>query len=134
MIGAPAPDLTITGEVGPALKRAAGGVMLHATGSRLDKVEGELAQALAAGLSVASTCEELAFPWLRNREIAERLDRLAEKKKVALLGTGVNPGFVMDRLPGLLGQAVGPVERLRCLRVVSQCFQQTMNTRLFGKN
>jgi hypothetical protein len=117
VLGAPAPDLVVTSDPG-ALKKAAGGVLLHATSSRLEQVEGELAQALAAGLSVVSTCEELSFPWLRNRELAERLDRLAEKRQVALLGTGVNPGFVLDRLPVLLGQMVGPVERVSCLRVV----------------
>ena len=118
VLGCPAPDVRITGDAAVALKRAAGGVMLHATQSRLDQVEGELAQALSAGLCVVSTCEELAYPWLRNPEIATRLDKIAEKRKVALLGTGVNPGFVLDRLPATLGQIVGPVDRVRCLRVV----------------
>ena len=41
-----------------------------------------------------------------------------KKKKVALLGTGVNPGFVLDRLPATLGSVVGQVERVRALRIV----------------
>ncbi|MBS2023662.1 MAG: dihydrodipicolinate reductase [Deltaproteobacteria bacterium] len=114
----PAPDLVITSDVAAALKKAQGGVMVHATGSRLDAVEGELAQALSAGLCVASTCEELAYPWLRHPEIAERLDRIAQKRKVALLGTGVNPGFVLDRLPATLGAVTGPVRMVRAERVV----------------
>ena len=118
LLEAPAPDLLVTRDAPAALKKAAGGVMLHATQSRLEQVEGELAQALSAGVSVVSTCEELAYPWLRNPEIAERLDKIAQKKKVALLGTGVNPGFVLDRLPATLGSVVGQVERVRALRVV----------------
>src|SRR5207237_1722591 len=75
-------------------------------------------QGLSAGLSVVSTCEELSYPWLRHPEIAERLDKIAERRKVALLGTGVNPGFVLDRLPATLGSVVGRVDRVRALRVV----------------
>jgi 4-hydroxy-tetrahydrodipicolinate reductase len=118
VVDAPAPDLVVGGDAAQGLKKATGGVMLHATFSRLDRVEGELAQALSAGVSVVSTCEELSYPWLRNPEIAGRLDRIAEKRKVALLGTGANPGFVLDRLPATLGQVVGPVDRVRALRVV----------------
>jgi 2,4-diaminopentanoate dehydrogenase len=118
VLACPAPELEISGDAAAALKKAQGGVLLHATSSRLAQVEGELAQACSAGLSVASTCEELAYPWLANPEIADRLDRIAQKRKVALLGTGVNPGFVFDRLVATLSHAVGPIDRIKCLRVV----------------
>jgi hypothetical protein len=118
IVDAPAPDIVITSDANLALGRGKGGILFHATGSRLDRVEGELAQALTAGLSVISTCEELSYPWLRNPEIAERLDRIAEKRKVSLLGTGVNPGFVLDRLPATLGSVVGRVDRVKALRIV----------------
>ena len=118
VLDAPGPDIIISSDASAELRKAAGGILLHATGSRLDGVEGELAQALSAGLSVVSTCEELSYPWLRHPEIAERLDKLAQKRKVALLGTGVNPGFVMDRLPATLGSVCGRVDRVRAVRVV----------------
>ena len=118
VVDAPAPDITITSDAAAALKQSQRAVLLHATGSRLDRVEGELAQALSAGLAVVSTCEELSYPWLRHPEIAERLDRIAERRKVALLGTGVNPGFVLDRLPATLGNVVGRVDRVQANRVV----------------
>ena len=118
VLDAPAPDVIVGKDAVAELRKAAGGVLLHATGSRLDAVEGELAQALTAGLSVVSTCEELSYPWLRHPEIAERLDKLAQKRKLALLGTGVNPGFVMDRLPATLGAVCGRIDRVRVTRVV----------------
>src|SRR5436190_9766992 len=118
VVDAPAPEITITPDAAAALKQSQRAVLLHATGSRLDRVEGELAQALSAGLAVVSTCEELSYPWLRHPEIAERLDKLAQKRKRALLGTGVNPGFVMDRLPATLGAVCGRVDRVRVTRVV----------------
>ncbi|HWT85607.1 MAG TPA: dihydrodipicolinate reductase, partial [Myxococcales bacterium] len=118
VVDAPCPEVIIGSDAAAEMKKAQGGVLLHATGSRLDRVEGELAQALTAGLCVVSTCEELSYPWLRHPEIAERLDKLAQKRKLALLGTGVNPGFVMDRLPATLGAVCGPVERVHVKRVV----------------
>ncbi len=118
VLDCPAPDVIVGDDAVVEMKKAAGGILLHATGSRLDLVEGELAQALSAGLSVVSTCEELSYPWLRHPEIAERLDKIAERRKVALLGTGVNPGFVLDRLPATLGAVCGRVDRVSCVRVV----------------
>jgi len=118
VIDAPAPDVIIGSDAAGEMKKATGGVLLHATGSRLDEVEGELAQAVTAGLSVVSTCEELSYPWLRHPEIAERLDKLAQKRKVAILGTGVNPGFVMDRLPATMAAVCGRIERVNVIRVV----------------
>src|SRR3954467_13391671 len=105
VVDAPAPDIVITADANVALGRGKGGILLHATGSRLDRVEGGLAQALTPGLSGLRTCEERSYPWLRHPEIAERLDRIADKRKVSLLGTGVNPGFVLDRLPARPGSA-----------------------------
>src|SRR6202171_2007 len=70
VIDAPAPDVIIASDSTAEMRKAQGGVLLHATGSRLDQVEGELAQALTAGLSIVSTCEELSYPWLRHPEIA----------------------------------------------------------------
>ena len=132
ILDCPAPDITISDDAAAALKKAPGGVMLHATGSRLDRIEGELAQGLSAGLSVVSTCEELAYPWLRHPEIAERLDRIAERRKVALLGTGVNPGFVLDRLPATLGAVCGRIDRVRCLRIVDSRTRRAQLQRKVG--
>lgn len=118
LVGIPAPDVIVTNVADDAFRAAQGGLLLHATGSRLAKVVPELESALRAGLSVVSTCEELAFPWVSDPEVADRLDRLAQKKGVAIIGLGVNPGFVLDRLLATLGQVSGRVERVEGLRVV----------------
>jgi len=118
VLGVPAPDAAVARDPEALLKAGRGGVVLHATRSRLEEVLPELARAVRAGMSVVSTCEELAWPWLRGEEAAEELDRLCEEQNVAVLGTGVNPGFVLDRLPALLGQAATAVRHARALRVV----------------
>src|SRR2546423_4471313 len=99
VVDAPTPEFIIGSDAGAEMRKAQGGILLHATGSRLDRIEGELAQALTAGLCVVSTCEELSYPWLRHPEIAERLDRLAHERKLALLGTGVKPVLRIEALP-----------------------------------
>jgi len=113
-----APDLPIATDAAPLLARARGGVLLHATGSRLDAVLPQLEQAVRAGVSVVSTCEELAYPRLRHEEAANALDALCERQGVAVVGTGVNPGFVLDRLPAFAAQVAGEVRHVRALRVV----------------
>lgn len=54
---------------------------------------------LERGACVVSTCEELSWPYLRHADLARDLDGLARKTGGRLLGTGVNPGFLMDAFP-----------------------------------
>jgi hypothetical protein len=132
VIGAAAPALAIASDPREAYAAAKGGVVLLATGSRFDEVRPELERAVEAGLSVISTCEELAYPFLDHEEEASALDRLAEEHDVAILGTGVNPGFVLDRLPAVLGQVTGPVRHLRGVRVVDAARRRTALLRKIG--
>ncbi len=118
VLGVQAPPLAITEDLADVAAAARGGVVLQATRSRFDEVLPELQEAVGAGLHVVSTCEELAWPWLRNEEEAAALDRLCHDRNVAVLGTGVNPGFVLDRLPALLAQVTGPVRHVRGVRIV----------------
>ena len=74
-------------------------VVLHSTQSHLENVMPQLKQCLEARASVVSTCEELLFPSVRQPKLARELDTMARSKEVVVLGTGVNPGFVMDTLP-----------------------------------
>ena len=88
-------DVRISATLGGA--KGKGAVLLHATGSRLEAVLEELLDAVRQGHPVVSTCEELSFPFLRHPELAERLERAAQRSGVSVVGTGINPGFVFDR-------------------------------------
>ncbi|HZN94675.1 MAG TPA: dihydrodipicolinate reductase [Myxococcales bacterium] len=101
-----------------AVGKTRGAVLLHATGSRLPQVMEQLLEAAEHGMSVVSTCEELSFPFLKYPELAQRLERAAQKAGVTVLGTGVNPGFVLDRLVAVAGQVCGEVRRAVATRVV----------------
>jgi 4-hydroxy-tetrahydrodipicolinate reductase len=53
----------------------------------------------------------------KNRSLAKKIDALAKKAKVAVLGTGVNPGFAMDALPIALSGVCERVDSVRVDRV-----------------
>jgi 4-hydroxy-tetrahydrodipicolinate reductase len=93
-------------------------VVLLCTGSRLDSVAPQIEEAIAAGLHVVSTCEELSFPDLRHAGLARTLDAKAKERGVAVLGTGVNPGLVMDRLALAAAGGCVSVEKVKVTRVV----------------
>jgi len=107
-------------------------VLLHATGSRLEAVADELLDAVRQGHPVVSTCEELSFPFLRHPELAEKLERAAARAGVSVVGTGVNPGFVLDRLVATLGQTVGTVRHVHATRSVDAAARQEAFQRKVG--
>jgi 4-hydroxy-tetrahydrodipicolinate reductase len=71
------------------------------TSSQLEKCAQTFRDLLGRGMSVVSTCEELCYPYLRHKKLAAELDVLARDGRGRLLGTGVNPGFLMDAFPVL---------------------------------
>ena len=90
-------------------------VVCHSTGSRLREVSSQLKDLLGRGAHVVSTCEELSFPI--DKAIREELDQAARAKNVTLLGTGVNPGFVMDKLPLTITLVCQKVESVDIIRI-----------------
>lgn len=68
-------------------------------------------------LAIVSTCEELVWPWLRHRELALTLQERALRGGGRLLGTGVNPGFVMDALPLFATAVCKTVRGVRVYRI-----------------
>jgi 4-hydroxy-tetrahydrodipicolinate reductase len=87
------------------------------TSSDLERCMETFRALLVRGLTVVSTCEELAWPWLRHPVLAQELDELAIRHGGRLLGTGVNPGFLMDALPVMVTSACSAVRAVRVWRV-----------------
>jgi len=110
--------LPVKGEAAEALAEARPDVVLHATGSYLPAVEGQLLKIAQAGAHLVSTCEELSYPFYRYPEMSRELNAAAQAQGVVLLGTGVNPGFVMDRLVATLLGACQRVKWIGVTRVV----------------
>ena len=87
-------------------------VAVVATASRLEAVAPLVRDLLQAGVAVLSTCEELVWPWYAHGELAAELDEQARQADRAVLGVGVNPGFVLDVLPVVLATMVRRVHRV----------------------
>jgi len=113
-----APDVPVAPNGSTAYRRARGGVAFICTGSLLEEVSTEIEAAVRAGLHVVSSCEELVNAGFVDPELADLIDRSARRSGVGVLGTGVNPGFILDRLPVTLGAVVGEVRRVEAVRVV----------------
>jgi len=94
-------------------------VALHATSSFLKDVYPQLVQLIRHDLNVISTCEELAYPYVVDESLALSLDRLAKERGVTVLGTGVNPGFLMDTLPIALSGVCQEVKQIKVERVIN---------------
>jgi 4-hydroxy-tetrahydrodipicolinate reductase len=76
-------------------------IVCHTTMSYLRQTYDQFAQILKHGVNIVSTCEELAYPYATEDggKYAEKLDKIAKESGGTLLGTGINPGFLMDTLP-----------------------------------
>lgn len=91
--------------------------LIAAAGSRLDEVGPKILQAMEAGSNVICLAEELAYPWAASPELAESIDELAHAHGVTVLGTGLNPGFIMDTMVLALTGCCLDVERIRVTRI-----------------
>lgn len=87
------------------------------TSSDLPRCEPTFREILEHGKPVVSTCEELIYPWLRHKALADRLHELAVKTGGRLLGTGVNPGFMMDTLPMIASAVCKSVRGVTVYRI-----------------
>ena len=94
-------------------------VVLHTAGSKADAAIQQIKPMARQGVSVVSSCEELLVPRFRAPELAKELEEICRKHGARVLGTGVNPGFVMDVLPVCMTGVSRTVEHIYCERVVN---------------
>jgi 4-hydroxy-tetrahydrodipicolinate reductase len=91
-------------------------VVVHTTSSYFRKTYPEIESIVDHGVDVVSSCEELSYPYSVNRRLAHKLDLLARKKGSTVLGTGINPGFLMDTLPIVLTTPCKSIRKIRISR------------------
>lgn len=112
-------DVPIVGSMAAARAAAPqASVAVLTTSSRVAEIAPLVDEALGQALHVVSTCEELSFPALRRPDLATSIDRSAKERGRAVIGVGVNPGFVMDFLPLAVGRACVRIESIEVERVV----------------
>ena len=107
----------VTGDIAKTIKAAKPDVAILCTSSSLKRVVPEFAEVLRLKVPIVSTTEELAYPVKGNAAVAKKIDAMARRARVAVLGTGVNPGFTMDALPITLTAVCERVEKIHVDRV-----------------
>ena len=117
--------VTVAKDMRSALRGKKADVAVLTTVSDVKRIESQVAELAKAGLNVVSTCEELSFPWKTAPRIAKRIDAVCAKNGVTCVGTGVNPGFLMDCLPSVLS---GVCQNVR--KVVVKRFQDASSRRI----
>jgi 4-hydroxy-tetrahydrodipicolinate reductase len=107
-------------------------VVFHTAVSRFKDAFGQLERIVRLGVSVVSSCEELVFPQLEEPGLARRLDHICRKSGARVIGTGVNPGFVMDVLPVCITAVSTSVTGIRIERVVNASTRRSPLQRKIG--
>lgn len=92
-------------------------VVLHATTSFVKECYPQLKKLINKGINVISIAEEMAYPSVEDKELSQKIDELARKNNVTVLGTGINPGFVLDLLIITMSGACIEVDKIEASRV-----------------
>lgn len=109
-------NVEITSNVEKLLSKVDAQLAFHSTKSYIKDVLPQLEILVDNGLSIISTCEELAYPKIHPE--LTKIDEKARDMNITVLGAGVNPGFIMDAFPLTLTTACMKVSQIRVLRVI----------------
>ena len=109
--------IPITDDVDGLFAKTKADVVFHQTSSSLEMVAPQLTQLLGYGVNIVSTTEELAYPFTTQPKLAAKIDKVAKANKATVLGTGVNPGFLMDSWVLFMTAVCQEVKRIRVARI-----------------
>ena len=111
--------VTVSGESDPsaAWKKKNVDIVLHSTTSATKDAFPQLKTILEAGINCITSAEELAYPQAQEPKLAKELDDIAKKHGVSILGTGINPGFVLDALIIMMTGVCYDVKRIEAARI-----------------
>ena len=101
------------------IKEGVADICLCATDSYTSKAFPRLKYVLEQKINVISTAEEMSYPKAQEPELAKELDEIAKANGVSILGTGINPGLIMDLLVTVLTGCMTDVEHVEAKRVNS---------------
>lgn len=106
----------VSNDVNKVLKTKAD-IVLHSTSSFTKDVFPELAKIMNSKKNVITIAEEMAYPQANEPALSKKIDALAKKNKVSVLGTGINPGFVLDTLIIALTGICANVKKIKAMRI-----------------
>lgn len=94
-------------------------IVLLATDSFTRKAYDKIKFIVEHKCNVISTAEEMAYPQAKEPELSKEMDRIAKENGVTILGTGVNPGMMMDLLAICISGVMRDVHDMEISRVNS---------------
>jgi len=97
VLGAGPIGVTVTGDPESAFA-AKPDIVVIATSSFVTDLYPQITSALDHGCDVVTIAEEMAYPWVAAPELSKKMDAHAMSVGHTVLGTGINPGFVLDTL------------------------------------
>jgi len=112
------PDVLIQSE-DELLKEKAADVVLLCTDSFTKEAFPRIKRIIENKMNVVSSAEEMAYPQAQSPELAQEIDILAKENGVTVLGTGINPGLIMDLLVVLMTGCCEEVDHIVSRRVNS---------------
>lgn len=116
--------IPVAATLAEALKGRQADAAIHTTGSRVALIVGQFQELVDVGLAVSTSCEEMIFPWHAAPAEADALDARARERGVCVYAAGVNPGFVMDRLPVAALRATTRIRRVLVRRVADSLLRR----------
>jgi len=109
--------ITVSNDLETTIEQTRPHIAIQATCSTVVEAAREITTLLERGVHVISIAEEMAFPAASSPAIAEQLHRLANSNRAAVLGTGINPGFVLDLLVIALSGVCADIQSITARRV-----------------
>lgn len=113
------PEVIIKADIEDVVKDGNVDVVLTATDSFTKNAFPRLKYCLEQKVNVISTAEEMSYPKAQQPELAAELDKIAKENGVTILGSGINPGLIMDLLVVCLTGCMTDVESIQAKRVNS---------------
>jgi 4-hydroxy-tetrahydrodipicolinate reductase len=111
--------IVISEDADAVLSQTKPDIVVHTTSSFVEKVYPQIEEIVKHGVNLVSTCEELSYPYLSSPKLARELDEKARKHDATILGTGINPGFLMDALVIVLTAPCEKIEQIKVTRVMN---------------
>jgi len=92
-------------------------VVIHIACTYLHEAYPQIIKPIQQGMNVISASEALGNPYVSDPGLAAKLDKLAKKHGVTVLGSGLSPGFTSDYLILALTGACSELRKIRYKRL-----------------
>lgn len=117
LLGLEKTGVLVSGDPVEVIRRTRPHVVLLSTGSFIKDVFPQIKTVVENRCHCITIAEEMAYPRLQDPVLSGQIDRAARENGVTVLGTGINPGFVLDTLIIVLTGACMDIKKIKASRI-----------------